>query len=390
MRRNLLMLSSYSLFLYSLLFFNICVAAETADQDVSNIIGTIIEYNELFQKSRLPKRYHGIEHQFVIKHIIGKKGEPIDQLVFDLLHVKSSKEHYLWLVCNRKVIDVIKVSLNNNQKIKVGDSKDHDLKYNGFKNPIFALINKSDYSVIKAWSTNIKEGKIQEIPLKGIYCYSDDCIMEPQNEHSSKEKCFGVSGWPLGKDCPNIELSWEEKWDSEEKESDNIYFINSSGSVFKLPGGMAIFSPNCKFFWHTSYYHKPEEIKVFSTKTGQSIIKISGEYPAWSSDGDSIYFFRTKKSSRQLWKLNVENKKQNLIIEVHDYLPCLQQGDEAEWYPVIVTKEGYILWNYWVKDPETKGYTNSAKKLTIDAKGKEVIKIEHKESCPCSAFEKRN
>ena len=217
---------------------------------------------------------------------------------------------------------------------------------------------------------------------------AQDCLMEPSKEHSSRQRCFGVSGWPLGKDCPNIELSWEVKWDSEE--SGNIYFRNSSGSVFKLPEGMAIFSPNCKYFWYTNYYHNPPEIKIFSTKTGKSIIKIVGEYPAWSSDGQSIYFFRTKKSSRQLWELKVIDKKGNLIIEVQDYLPCFQQGDEVEWYPVIVTKEGYALWSYWVKDPKIEGYTNSAKKLTIDAKRKKSLKIEHKESCPCSAFEERN
>ncbi|MEN6320412.1 MAG: hypothetical protein ABFD82_16875 [Syntrophaceae bacterium] len=213
--------------------------------------------------------------------------------------------------------------------------------------------------------------------------------MEPSKEHSSKQKCFGVSGWPLGKDCPDMELYWGEvNWDSKEDPNSSVFFRNASGAIFKLPEGIAMFSPNCKLFWHSDYY-KHRAFRVFSTKTGRSILKITGEYPAWSLDGASIYYFRTAKSRRQLWELNIKDKKNSLILEVQDYLPCFQQAEEVERYPVIVTKEGYVLWSYWVKGPDGD-YTSSAKKLIIEPKRKRIIKTEHKDFCPCSAFEEEN
>lgn len=211
-----------------------------------------------------------------------------------------------------------------------------------------------------------------------------DCLIRASKGHSSKQRCFGVSGWSLGKDCPNMELYWESK----EEGGSNIFFRNPTGDTFKLHGGMAIFSSNCKYFWYTDFWSK--HFQIYSTKTGKPIIKTIGEYAAWSLDGNAIYFFRTEKSRRQLWELNVIDKSENLIMEVQDYLPCFQQGDEAEWYPVNITKEGHVLWCYWVKDPEIERYTNSAKKLTIDAKRKKVIKIQHKDSCLCAPFEEDN
>ena len=235
-------------------------------------------------------------------------------------------------------------------------------------------------------------------------------LSQPVNAHdkeeSSKQKYFGVGGWFLGKDCPNIELYWVTKGDSEENYISNVFFRNSSGSVFKLSEGMATFNSSCKYFWHTGYASKqfqifdketgkpiiktigeyPARFRIYSTKTGKPLITTMGEYPAWSLDGKSVYFFRTKKTSRQLWKLNVIDKSENLITEVKDYLPCFQQGDEVEWYPVIITKEGHVLWSYWVKGTDGD-YTNSAKKIFIDAKGSKVIRIEHADQCACSAFE---
>jgi hypothetical protein len=229
------------------------------------------------------------------------------------------------------------------------------------------------------------------------------------SKHSSEYLCMGVSGWKLGRNCPNTELYW--KHDSEG--ADEILFKDLSGKVSTIPSGMATFNSTCQLFWHVKFgpeieyiekisepdqnkkprkaqlkvHAKKASFNLFSVQEGKLILKVEGEYPAWSHDGQSVYFFRSGKSGRQLWELDVASKNEIMIIEVQDFLPCFQQGDEVEWYPVVVTKEGNILWWYWVGKKD-RPMATSAKKLYIDAKTRKVIRVDDAKSCPCFPTEK--
>jgi len=173
------------LFLCSVfLFFNVHAASKIVNQDDLNLIGMEIDYDKLPYGFKILKK-EGI----YIKHDNFLGG------IYNFMHVKNNKDNFLLLVQNIRIIDAIKVnSIEKEQLIKESNSRSPD--------PVFALINKHDYSVIKAWTATNKEGKIKEVPVKGIYCYDEKNPFlftgcDPTGEASEKD-LSKLIGWEYG------------------------------------------------------------------------------------------------------------------------------------------------------------------------------------------------
>jgi len=201
-------------------------------------------------------------------------------------------------------------------------------------------------------------------------------------DDSSRQKHMGVGGWGLGRDCRGIEIVW--KRDARETFL-GTFFRVKPGEDIRLGSGMAIFSPDCKRFWFTSYEINANTVKpkidIFDTNSGKRIFTTVGLYPAWSPDSLSIYMSRAGKTF-QLWSFSVVDAKEQLISEVADYRHCLPSGEGVEWYPVNFDLNGNILWRVAITVFSQNRITNREqlllleKLLLIDAQTRQLLKEE--------------
>ncbi len=178
---------------------------------------------------------------------------------------------------------------------------------------------------------------------------------------SSKEKNFGVGGWFFGKHCPGIELFWKIRPSAD---SSNAFFRMKDGKIIKLDQGMAMFSPDCRYFWFTPY--DGGTIKVYATATGKLMSSFSGYYPAWSPDSRKIYMSR-RGQTYQLWSWSLTDGEKGPLLEVKDYCVCYPFGDTVDWSPVDFDSTGNIEWTYPTCEEAGRSGFPRGKILTIDS-----------------------
>jgi hypothetical protein len=176
----------------------------------------------------------------------------------------------------------------------------------------------------------------------------------PRYEHidsTSKAKFFGVGGWPFGRDCPGIELFWKDRNDEDNAAEEDeggyeAFFRTKKGEVVKLgKGQLAMFSPDCNYFWST--YHNGEVVEVFKTASGKKISSFVGYYPAWFPDSTRIYVSRRGKGKvYELWEWSLTDRKERKLIEVTDYCECQPLGDSVAWHPVEFEANADVIWDY--------------------------------------------
>ena len=169
-------------------------------------------------------------------------------------------------------------------------------------------------------------------------------------DETSKAKFFGVGGWPYGRDCPGIELFWKfqkiEEHDEDNEEYPAVFFQTKKGKVVRLGRGqLAMFSPDCNYFWST--WHNGMVIEVFETASGKQISSFVGYYPAWSPDSTRIFMSRTDAGKvYQLWEWSLLSKEARKIAEVTDYCECQPPGEGVAWHPVKFEANGDVIWSY--------------------------------------------
>jgi hypothetical protein len=187
---------------------------------------------------------------------------------------------------------------------------------------------------------------------------------------TSKDGNFGVGGWFEGRNCPGIELFWRFKKDSE---SPTAFFRLKNGKIIILGRGMAMFSPDCKYFWFAGY--DGDAITVFETASGQWISSLSGCYPAWSPDSKKIYMSKVGKNY-QLWSWSILKREKRLIYEVADFCWCNPPGEGVNWYPVKFDANGNLKWTYPLCDKARNQVPRAGKILTIDPATRKVKNTE--------------
>jgi hypothetical protein len=194
---------------------------------------------------------------------------------------------------------------------------------------------------------------------------------------TSKVKNFGIGGWFYGKDCPGIELLWKFKRNSD---TPTAFFRMRDGKVIKVGRGMAIFSPDCKYFWFTPF--NGGKIKVYATVSGKLISTFTGYYPAWSPDSSKIYMSKMRRTY-QLWSWTFRGGEKGPLLEVKNYYRCYPPGESVNWFPVEFDAKGNILWTIPVPFKPTERYGGAnGKVFTIDPSSWRVIK-HRPEEMPC-------
>ncbi len=181
---------------------------------------------------------------------------------------------------------------------------------------------------------------------------------------TSRQRFFGIGGWFHGKHCPGVELVWHSVHD---RQLLSAFFRTRTGRKLRLGEGMAMFSPDCRFFWYTPYYGGG--VSVFSTTSGKEVAFFSGLYPAWSPDSKFIYVSKPAAKKYQLRSWSVRGHKQTMIFEVEDACECIPAGDGVDWLPVEIEPNGDVTWTYPVRrrDAETGWVWTSGRVLTLDA-----------------------
>jgi hypothetical protein len=177
-----------------------------------------------------------------------------------------------------------------------------------------------------------------------------------------------VGGWLYGRDCPGIELFWKFKKDAD---SPTAFFRMKDGKIIILDTGMAMFTPDCNYFWLTGYHG--DVITVFDTASGKWISSFSGYYPVWSSDSKKIYVSMIGKKY-QLWVWSLPERTKTLIVEVTDYCRCYPPGESVDWHPVQFDAKGNIKWSY--STCETQEGDVLWKVLTIDPSSEKIQKVQ--------------
>lgn len=203
---------------------------------------------------------------------------------------------------------------------------------------------------------------------------ADDSANYEATERTSKVKNFGVGGWDYGTDCPGQELFWKFKRNDYYP---TAFFRMKDGKVVKLDRGMAMFSPDCNWFWFTGY--DGDVVSVFESRSGKWVSSFSGNCPAWSPDSKRIIVSGAlPDNSCQLWEWSVAEREKKPILVVKDYCPCQPPGDGVGWRPVEFKANGDLVWTYSTCNKLQSGNT-IMRVLTIGLPSRKVIKTENAE-----------
>ena len=260
----------------------------------------------------------------------------------------------------------IVITQHGSLNIRSGPGEDYPIIGKAEKGELLSIINMTWHRNSFLWyQVEMNNGTLGYASGKYIFLL----------ENSSLRKYFGVGAWLDGRDCPAITLFWKDL----SSRYVCAYFKNKDENIFELGEGMAIFSPDCNYFWFVNYYgYNNPDILVYSTLHGELIAKFSGFYPAWSEDSRKIYLCR-KQDKYQLWAWSLEEDKYELIYEVDDHEFCQPPGEGIDWWPVRFSEQGNVIWTYPTDIPSNQNDTIDnyrTRILTIDPETKEVIKTD--------------
>ncbi len=113
-------------------------------------------------------------------------------------------------------------------------------------------------------------------------------------------------------------------------DSSNAFFRMKDGKIIKFDQGMAMFSPESRYFWFTPY--DGGTIKVYATATGKLIGSFSGCDPAWSPDSKRIY---TRNCFRTCI-INSERFSETERVEGRDILVKFPHTPPVQACPLII------------------------------------------------------
>ncbi len=183
---------------------------------------------------------------------------------------------------------------------------------------------------------------------------------------SSNNHHMGIAGNPSGQSCPGIELFWLTPGSAKSA----LCLERGGNPVMTIAsGGMAMFSPDCRWFWVTGGY-RDGSVHVF-TSAGKDIGRFKGVSPAWSANSQSVFYF-TKPNQLSAW--TVSTKKSRKVLSVADFVSCRRPNEAAIYAPVKAVTDSEVHWQYPTSRGEKPGAPGSypAKQISFHPDSGEI------------------